>query len=78
MRKLKLGLALGPGGTKGAAHVGVMCVLADAGIKPDMIAGTSIGSLYGGLVAVGHSPHELEDASARRPIAMSTGCSASD
>ena len=61
MRKLKLGLALGPGGTKGAAHVGVMCVLADAGINPDMIAGTSIGSLYGGLVAVGHSPHELEE-----------------
>jgi NTE family protein len=60
MRKLKLGLALGAGGMKGAAHVGVMRVLADAGIKPDVIAGTSIGSLYGGLVAVGRTPHEME------------------
>jgi NTE family protein len=38
-----------------------MRVLADAGIKPDAIAGTSIGSLYGGLVAVGYDPAELED-----------------
>jgi predicted acylesterase/phospholipase RssA len=61
MRKLKLGLALGAGGTRGAAHVGAMCALADEGITPDVIAGTSIGSLYGGLVAVGHSPHEIEE-----------------
>lgn len=61
MRTLKLGLALGPGGTKGAAHVGVMRVLADAGIAPDVIAGTSIGSLYGACVAVGRTPHEIED-----------------
>ena len=61
MRKLKLGLALGAGGMKGAAHVGVMRVLADAGIQPDVIAGTSIGSLYGGLVAVGRTPHEMEE-----------------
>src|SRR3990172_9982764 len=61
MRTLKLGLALGAGGTKGAAHVGAMRVLADAGIAPDVIAGTSIGSLYGGIVAVGRSPHKIED-----------------
>ena len=61
MRNLKLGLALGPGGMKGAAHVGVMRVLADAGIRPDVIAGTSIGSLYGGLVAVGRTAHEMEE-----------------
>ncbi|MBI5289330.1 MAG: patatin-like phospholipase family protein [Chloroflexi bacterium] len=67
MRTLKLGLALGAGGTKGAAHVGVMRVLADAGIKPDVIAGTSIGSLYGGIVAVGRSPHEIEDGIRTRP-----------
>ncbi len=59
MRTLKLGLALGAGGTKGAAHVGVMQVLDEAGIAVDVIAGTSIGSLYGGLVAVGRSPHEI-------------------
>jgi NTE family protein len=61
MRNLKLGLALGPGGMKGAAHIGVMRVLADAGIQPDVIAGTSIGSLYGGLAAVGRTAHEIED-----------------
>lgn len=61
MRTLKLGLALGAGGTKGAAHVGVMRVLADAGITPQVIAGTSIGSLYGACVAAGRTPHEIED-----------------
>lgn len=60
MRTLKLGLALGAGGTKGAAHVGVMRVLADAGIQPEVIAGTSIGSLYGAIVAAGRTPHEME------------------
>lgn len=59
MKTLKLGLALGAGGTKGAAHVGVMQVLNEAGIDVDVIAGTSIGSLYGGLVAVGRSPQEI-------------------
>lgn len=61
MRRLKLGLALGAGGTRGAAHVGAMRVLADEGIAPDVIAGTSIGSLYGGLVASGRTPHEIEE-----------------
>lgn len=61
MRELKLGLALGAGGTKGAAHVGVMRVLDDAGIRVDAVAGTSIGSLYGGAYAVGRSSEEMED-----------------
>lgn len=61
MKTLKLGLALGAGGTKGAAHVGVMKVLDEAGLKVDVIAGTSIGSLYGGIVAVGRSPQEVEE-----------------
>jgi NTE family protein len=61
MKELKLGLALGAGGTKGAAHVGVMRVLDDAGIKVDVVAGTSIGSLYGGAYAVGRTSHEMEE-----------------
>jgi len=61
MRTLKLGLALGAGGTKGAAHVGVMKVLNEAGIPVDAIAGTSIGALYGGVLAVGRSAQEMED-----------------
>ena len=67
MRTLKLGLALGAGGTKGAAHVGVMQVLDEAGIAVAVIAGTSIGSLYGGLVAVGRSPHEIADGIRNNP-----------
>ena len=61
MRTLRLGLALGAGGTKGAAHVGVMQVLAEAGVKVDAVAGTSIGSLYGGAFAVGRTPQEMAD-----------------
>jgi NTE family protein len=61
MRELTLGLALGAGGTKGAAHVGVMRVLDDAGIKPAAIAGTSIGALYGGCYAVGRTSYEMEE-----------------
>ncbi|MDP9236239.1 MAG: patatin-like phospholipase family protein [Chloroflexota bacterium] len=61
MRTLKLGLALGSGGTKGAAHVGVIRVLEEAGIKIDAVAGTSIGALYGGAYAVGRSPQEIDE-----------------
>jgi NTE family protein len=38
-----------------------MRVLADAGVTPEIIAGTSIGSLYGACVAAGRTPHEIED-----------------
>ena len=61
MRELSLGLALGAGGTKGAAHVGVMRVLDDAGVRPDVVVGTSIGALYGGCYAVGRSSYEMEE-----------------
>ncbi len=50
---IKIGLALGAGGTRGLAHVGVIEVLKREGINIDMIAGTSIGSLIGGLYASG-------------------------
>jgi NTE family protein len=61
MRELKLGLALGAGGTKGAAHVGVMQVLERAGLTVDVVAGTSVGALYGGCLAVGRTPQEMAD-----------------
>lgn len=61
MRDLTLGLALGGGGMKGAAHVGVLGVLDEAGIAPHVVAGTSIGSLYGGLYAVGRTPKEIDE-----------------
>ena len=61
MRELKLGLALGAGGTKGAAHVGVLKVLDEEGIRIDAVAGTSIGSLYGGAYAAGYTAAYMAD-----------------
>ncbi|MCW5824583.1 MAG: patatin-like phospholipase family protein [Cyanobacteria bacterium TGS_CYA1] len=54
--RLKLGLALGGGGARGAAEVGVLKVLDEAGIKFDYICGTSIGAVVGGFYALGASP----------------------
>lgn len=51
--KPKVGLVLGGGGARGGAHVGVIRVLEEAGIRPDMIAGTSMGAIVGGLYAAG-------------------------
>lgn len=56
----KVGLALGGGGAKGAAEVGVLKVIERAGIPIDYIAGTSIGSIVGGLYATGYSAAELD------------------
>lgn len=48
MAKMKIGLALGGGAARGWAHIGVLHALADAGIVPDIVAGTSIGAVVGG------------------------------
>lgn len=58
--KPRIGLALGGGGTRGCAHVGVMRVLRQEGIPIYCIAGTSMGAIVGGLTAAGRSPAELE------------------
>ncbi len=52
----KLGLALGAGGSRGIAHIGFLKALEDNGIKPDYIAGTSMGSVIGSFYAMGISP----------------------
>lgn len=54
MAGLKIGLALGGGAARGWAHIGVLKALRSAGIKPDIIAGTSIGAVVGGCFAAGH------------------------
>jgi NTE family protein len=54
MAGVKIGLALGGGAARGWAHIGVMKALASAGIKPDIIAGTSIGAVVGGCYASGN------------------------
>lgn len=55
-----LGLALGSGAAYGLAHIGVLKVLERNGIYPDVIAGSSIGALVGGLYAAGFGAEELE------------------
>ncbi len=56
----KVGLALSGGAAKGFAHVGVIRVLEEAGIRVDAIAGTSMGAVVGGLYAIGYSPDMLD------------------
>lgn len=51
-KRLSIGLALGGGAARGFAHIGVLRMLAKHGIQPDVIAGTSIGAVAGGLHAV--------------------------
>ena len=51
MARMKIGLALGGGAARGWAHIGVLRALHDAGIVPDIIAGTSIGAVVGGCFA---------------------------
>ena len=57
---MKLGIALGGGGARGFAHLGVLKALRDEGIEFDVVAGTSIGALVGAVYAAG-SLDELED-----------------
>jgi NTE family protein len=52
--RLSIGLVLGGGAARGFAHIGVLRTLAAHGITPDVIAGTSIGAIVGGLYAAGH------------------------
>ncbi|MCF0177427.1 MAG: patatin-like phospholipase family protein [Bacteroidales bacterium] len=56
----KVGLVLEGGGAKGAAHIGVLKVLEEYDIPVDMIVGTSIGALVGGLYAVGYTTGQLD------------------
>jgi NTE family protein len=58
----KIGLVLSGGGARGAAHIGVIKVLEELQIPIDYIAGTSMGSIVGGLYASGMSSGELEEA----------------
>ncbi len=55
----KLGLALSGGGAKGMAHIGVIKVMEEAGLKPDYITGVSMGSIVGGLYAMGYSADSI-------------------
>ncbi len=55
-----IGLALGGGAAKGFAHIGVIRALEENGIRPQIVTGTSAGSLVGSLYAYGYSPDQLQ------------------
>jgi NTE family protein len=57
----KIGLALGGGGARGLAHIGVMKVLEREKITPDIIVGASVGAIVGGSLASGIKAEELEE-----------------
>ena len=59
-RRPRIGLVLGGGGARGAAHIGVIKVLEEMHIPIDFIVGTSMGSIVGGSYASGASPAEME------------------
>lgn len=59
LKVLNLGLALGSGAARGFAHVGVIQVLEEAGIQPDLVVGTSAGSLVAALYASGKNSTQL-------------------
>lgn len=56
----KIGLVLSGGGAKGIAHIRVLQALDSLGIVPDFIAGTSMGSVVGGLYAAGYTGNEID------------------
>jgi NTE family protein len=60
-KRHKIGLVLSGGGAKGFAHVGALKVIEEAGIPVDYITGTSVGSIVGGLYAIGYDASMLEN-----------------
>src|SRR5256885_3100064 len=61
-------LVLAGGGAKGAAHIGVIKVLDSLGIHPDIVVGTSMGSIMGALYASGYTGKEIDPLGAAYPI----------
>ena len=59
-KRKKVAVVLSGGGAKGMAHIGVLKVLEKAGIPVDIITGTSMGSIIGGLYAIGYNAHSLD------------------
>ncbi len=57
-KKVKIGIALGGGGARGIAHIGILKAFEEEGIPIDLIAGTSMGSIIGGLYVAGYSSEQ--------------------
>lgn len=60
-KRPRVGLVLSGGGAKGFAYIGLLKALQEARLQVDYIGGTSIGSIMGGLYALGYSPDEIEE-----------------
>ena len=60
LRKVRIGLALGGGAARGFAHIGVIKALESNGITPDLVVGTSAGSVVGALYAAGNNASTLQ------------------
>lgn len=59
-KRPKIGLTLSGGGAKGLAHIGILKAIDSAGLKIDFITGTSMGSIIGGLYAIGYPADSIE------------------
>lgn len=59
-QRKKVGVVLSGGGAKGVAHIGALKVIEEAGIPIDIVVGTSMGSIVGGLYSIGYTPHQLD------------------
>ena len=70
MTRPKIGLALGGGGVRAAAHVGVLKVLEEEGSPVDVIVGSSTGAVVGGLYSAGMTPMHIEEQFTKRSLCM--------
>ncbi|MGD8534334.1 MAG: patatin-like phospholipase family protein [Candidatus Aminicenantes bacterium] len=61
LKKQRWGLVLMGGGARGLAHIGILDILQKEGLSPDVIVGTSMGAIIGGLFAFGFSPMKLKE-----------------
>jgi NTE family protein len=64
----KTALVLSGGGAKGFAHIGVLQVMDSLGLKPDLVVGTSIGAIVGGLYASGYSGRQIDSVLRSLPL----------
>jgi NTE family protein len=64
----KTALVLSGGGAKGFAHIGVLEIMDSLGLRPDMVVGTSIGAIIGGLYASGYSGRQIDSLLRTLPI----------
>ncbi|HEU4680406.1 MAG TPA: patatin-like phospholipase family protein, partial [Gemmatimonadales bacterium] len=68
-RPARTALVLSGGGAKGLAHIGVLLVLDSLGVRPDLIVGSSMGAVIGGMYASGYSGREIDSLARTLPLA---------